>query len=192
MTDRNIFIAIEGIDGAGKTTVCHLLGERLSATQYKTPSSPFADTRARIDERVNFHSRFYYYLASVFHASAEIATLLKDSSVVCDRYILSTVCFHKAADASLAYFDDSSLPLLQPDVTFFLNADYDTRIKRIASRENMPIHAVKQQMLHDAAYQEQVKAEFQKYPHLIWIDTGSLAPEAVVDNIVQTINPAEG
>ena len=192
MTGKNTFIAVEGIDGAGKTTVCHLLAEKLGARQYKTPSSPFANTRARIDDTVNLHSRFYYYLASVFHASAEIEDLLKHSSVVCDRYILSTVCFHKAADSSLAYFDDRNLPLLQPDVTFFLNADYDTRIERIASRENMPIHAVKQQVLHGAAYQEQVKAEFQKYPHLIWIDTGTQSPEAVVDTIVQFITPATG
>jgi len=95
MINKNKFIALEGIDGSGKTTVCKLLSKKMKAYLYKTPSWPFANLREIIDKTVDIKSRFYFYLSSVFHASAEIEELLKKRHVVCDRYILSTLCYRQ-------------------------------------------------------------------------------------------------
>jgi dTMP kinase len=184
MTNGNKFIALEGIDGSGKTTVCKNLCKKINAEFYKTPSYPFSDFRSLIDKNVNIKSRFYFYLSSVLHASSEIKELLKTKPVVCDRYILSTLCYHRAADSFFYFFDDSKLEILKPDLTLYLNADYDVRMKRIAHRENIDyLDVFINSDFHDEEFQKKVELEFLKYKNLIWVDTNILSAEDVTDKI---------
>jgi dTMP kinase len=183
MINGNKFVALEGIDGSGKTTVCTQLCKKINAEMYKTPPFPFSDLRDLVDKSVNIKSRFYFYLSSVMHASSEIVELLKQKNVVCDRYILSTLCYHRAADAFLNSFDENKLDILQPDFTFYLDADYDVRVKRIAYRENTHCADIFNRDLHEKKFQEKVELEFSRYKNLIWIDTNSFSSEDVADKI---------
>jgi len=185
MINGNKFFVIEGIDGSGKTTVCKKLCNKIGAEFYKTPSFPFSDIRNLIDENVNIRSRFYFYLSSVLHASCEINELLKDKTVVCDRYILSTLCYHRAADSIFKAFDESNIDILQPDLTFYLNANYDVRMKRIVQRENIEFEDAFNSDLHDESFQKKVEFEFLKYEKLIWVDTNSLSAEEVSQKILK-------
>ena len=53
------FIAIEGIDGVGKSTCAKLLAEKMSAYYYKTPSGIFEKVRTTIDISVDPYTRVY-------------------------------------------------------------------------------------------------------------------------------------
>ena len=187
MQNRNKFIVIEGIDGSGKTTVSKLLSEKLNALMYKTPSWPFSDWRDVIDKTVDIKSRFYFYLSCVIHASTEIEKLLENKNVVCDRYILSTLCYHRASDSFFINFDENQLDILFPDYTFFLDAGYEVRMKRIAARENANNSDVIKSRLHDREYQGKVQYEFSKYKDLLWINTNKASPEIIADIIYKKL-----
>jgi len=154
---------------------------------YKTPSFPFSEIRNLVDENVNLKSRFFFYLSSVIHASQEINELLKTKTVVCDRYIHSTLCYHRAADDFFDSFNENKLELLQPDFSFYLDADYDVRMRRIAYRENLENEVAVNSDLHDKKFQEKVQLEFSRYKNLIWISTNSISPEEVADKIFKKI-----
>ena len=185
MINGNKFIALEGIDGSGKTTVCQQLSKKFNAEFYKTPPYPFSDLRDKVDKCVDIKSRFYFYLSSVIHASSEIVKLLKHKYVVCDRYILSTLCYHRALEPFFKSFDENNLDILQPDITFYLYADYDVRIKRIAYREKQKNSDVVNSGLHDKKFQKKVEFEFSRYKHLVLINTNNISPEGVVDEILK-------
>jgi len=188
MINKNKFIALEGIDGSGKTTVCKLLSKKMKAYLYKTPSWPFANLREIIDKTVDIKSRFYFYLSSVFHASAEIEELLKKRHVVCDRYILSTLCYHRASGSSFKLFNETYLDIIIPDFTFFLNADYEVRMKRIAIREHIDHSDVLNSAFHDREYQDKVKYEFATYTNMVWVNTNDRSPKDVTELIYQEIS----
>ena len=118
------------------------------------------------------------------HASCEINELLKDKTIVCDRYILSTLCYHRAVDSSFKTFDESNIDILQPDLTFYLTANYDVRMKRIAQRENIEFEDASHSNLHDESFQKKVELEFLKYEKLIWVDTNILSAEEVSQKIL--------
>jgi len=187
MINGNQFIALEGIDGSGKTTVCKILSKKINAEIYKTPSWPFSDLRDVIDNTVDIKSRFFFYLSSVIHASSEIARLLKHKHVVCDRYILSTLCYHRASESFLKSFDENQVGILQPDYTFFLNADYNIRMERIAIRGNADNSEVLNSDLHDKKCQDMIELEFSKYNNMLWINTNDILPEDVADIICEKI-----
>lgn len=188
MINVNKFIALEGIDGSGKTTVCQILSKKIDAAMYKTPSWPFSDLRDVIDKTVDIKSRFYFYLSSVIHASTEIDKLLKHKHVVCDRYILSTLCYHRASESFFKSFDENQIDILQPGFTFFLNADYEVRMKRIAIRENADNTDILNSNLHDEEYQSKVEGEFSKYKNMLWINTNDTSPEVIAENIFKKLS----
>ena len=187
MKNGNKFIVIEGIDGSGKTTVSKYICNIIDAQFYKTPSFPFSDIRKLIDENVNLKSRFFFYLSSVIHASHEIRELLKTRTVVCDRYILSTLCYHRAADPFLKSFNETKVEILEPDLTFYLDANCNVRMKRITKRENVDFKDLFNSDLHVEEFQDKVESEFRKYKNLIWVNTNILSAEDVADQLIEKI-----
>ncbi|MFZ5772368.1 MAG: dTMP kinase [Thermodesulfobacteriota bacterium] len=187
MVVENKFIVLEGLDGSGKTTICKKLCQILNGEIYKTPSYPFSNFRNLIDDKVNMKARFFFYLSSVLHASEEIKNMLKKSHVVCDRYILSTICYHIAAEQSLNYFDKNQIDILKPNYTFYLNAEYNIRMRRISQRENTDLTDTLHQKLHDEHFQNKVKKEFLKHNEIICVDTNIKSPEEIAHKIYSDI-----
>ena len=90
-------IAIEGIDGAGKTTVAKLLAEEINGVYYKTPSQKFSQCRMLFEGNSRRSlSRFLFYASILWAAWDEIKNALQTKPVVVDRYILSTKIYHEA------------------------------------------------------------------------------------------------
>ncbi len=116
------FIVLEGLSGVGKTVVGQALARTLNGVLYKTPPPPFTLIRDEVDRTCDLEARFFFYLAGVLHASSEIASLLKERPVVCDRYILTTDCYHRALGL-MAHLDYSTLHLLQPTITVLLTCE---------------------------------------------------------------------
>jgi thymidylate kinase len=135
MSEKSIFIVIEGLDGSGKSTICEKLGHKLNCTIYKTPSFPYSKIRSEVDSTADAAARFFFYLSSVFYASTEISALLKKNSVVCDRYLYSTICYHAILNPSFSKFAIGDWNILRPDFTFFLSTPFEERVRRIAARE---------------------------------------------------------
>lgn len=147
-TNDRQFIVIEGIHGSGKTELCKLLAQQISGQYYTTPPQIFVPAREKIDKKATLQARFWFYLASVVQASHEIGKMLETQSVVCDKYILSTICYHRALGLDIEV--PAWATYTNPDHTFLVYCDDDVRLKRLrASRGpvmDIEEHNLRQQM----------------------------------------------
>jgi len=147
-TNAHQFIVLEGISGSGKTELGKLLAQQIFGQYYTTPPEAFCISRKEIDENATLEARFWFYLASVVQASCEIDKILETQNVVCDKYILSTICYHRAMGLDVKI--PKGVTSLNPDHTFLVYCDNDVRLKRLrASRgpiTNKEKYALRQQM----------------------------------------------
>lgn len=127
------FIVLEGLGGVGKTTVGKILAEKIGGVYIKTPTAPFLSARKEIDACADPMARFFFYLSTVIQVSAEISHIIETTPVVCDKYILATVCWHRAMgiDVHMPEF----VKIRVPDFTFLLTCSEFKRIKRLDQRD---------------------------------------------------------
>jgi thymidylate kinase len=131
-----MFIVLEGLSGVGKTTVGAFLAAHLGGTFVSTPPSTWAPMRATVDETDDWDARYLWYLAGVVRTGHEVLCRLMAEHVVCDRYILSTLCHHRVMGVDVLDYEDciTRFRLPRPDVTVLLVCDHDVRHRRIALR----------------------------------------------------------
>lgn len=176
------FIALEGISGSGKTELGKLLSQQISAQYYTTPPEAFRLSRKDIDENACLESRFLFYLASVVHASYEISKILKTRSVVCDKYIWSTICYHTTLGLNIKIPQWATY--IQPDHTFLIVCDNNVRLKRLRLRcgpiMNKERYEIRQQM------EQRCLIEHRKH-WLREIDNTTDGPQHAVDQILAAI-----
>jgi dTMP kinase len=131
-----IFIAIEGLDGSGKSTMSKKVAEKIDAKLLKTPPDEFNQIRKKIDylyRRCSEGSRLFY-LSTVFYASdIVLQELQKKRSVVIDRYWMSSLVYNNSN------IDDQDIiklsrNLANPDLTIFLDVSKTKRFGRMMSR----------------------------------------------------------
>lgn len=192
MTGRNVslpneaayrFIAIEGLDGSGKTTVARQLAKAIGAKPFRTPPPGFTSARRFIDTTAQLNSRFLFYLCSVTHASESVRKFLQSGHVVCDRYVASTIAYHRSLGLSLAW-DFDELNLVQPHFTFFLQITNEAeRRRRISSRGRI---TAADSLLEDTKLRKRLVKEFHKFS-MIEVDTTYLTVDEVVSTIRQHI-----
>ena len=128
-----LFVCIEGLDATGKTSVSQALAPHLGAYYYKSPGGPYAEARRIVDEVVDPITRYFFYRAAVQYDSNIIRGLLQNGSVVCDRYIYSTIVCHAAMDERIQGLFETT-GLVMPDYVFVLTANEDVRMRRLAWR----------------------------------------------------------
>ena len=143
------FFVFEGIDGSGKSTVARMVYERF-ATMGREPvltaeptdswvgdmvrrgneeaSSPFTETLLYVADRAEHTSQIERWLAS-------------GKSVVCDRYVGSTLAYQGVTlrphlgEAARDWLRSINAPFtLRPDATFLLLLDPELAMERLDSR----------------------------------------------------------
>lgn len=128
-----MFIALEGIDCSGKTTVTQLLAAQEGMVSYATPPKAFRQQRERVDAEASPEEHYRFYLESMKIASAEISALLgAGSSVVCDRYWLTTYVYHRVMGLQVNITDFADL--IMPDLTVLLLVCPDIQAERFLQR----------------------------------------------------------
>ena len=182
MKNANVFVTIDGVDGVGKTTVAQLLASEGALHYYKSPSGAFAQLRKEVDNHAIPIERYCFYRTATQYDSVQIGQLLKTTSVVCDRYIASTVAYHIAMDARIrvVHSDDG---LLKPDFAFLLGARSEIRDKRILERAKVLSDA---KLEGDSALLDRVAQIFMSFG-LIHIDTSDITAEEVAAEIKHMI-----
>ena len=123
------FIVLEGISGSGKTEIGMKLAERISARYYTTPPALFRQIRREVDKNLCIEARFLFYLSSVIQASCEIGKILETQSVVCDKYIWSTICYHSVFGLKVELPQPETY--LQPDHVFLVVCNDQKRLERL-------------------------------------------------------------
>jgi len=131
MARRYPFVVLEGLSGTGKSTCGRIVAARLAAVLLDAPLPPLDAVRPAMDG-MPLSVRYLFYLTAVAHVSEVVKTQLARTAVVCDRYVLTTQCFHQAA--GLRVLDSSSLGLLEPDLTVLITCEDNVRRRRLLAR----------------------------------------------------------
>lgn len=181
---RGLFIAIEGIDGADKTTCSKLLAEKIGAHYYKTPSGIFEKVRLEVEKLKNVEIRFLFYLTSTVHASNEIRELLSKQPVVCDRYLYSTLTYHKSLGVDVSCLNLDKLQIMRPDFCLYLYANDMVIKERVSKRECKSRSDL--ELEKNKELQRKIHEEFMGMP-LIKIDTTEIDIEKTCDKILLKI-----
>ena len=178
------FVVVEGIDGVGKTTCAKAVAKKIGGIYYKTPSKKFEKERVEFDLSKNYSSRFLFYLKVVNHASSEISKLILKKPVVCDRYIYSTIAYHRALGVKIpSNLIEKSL-ILVPNLTIYLWADQKTCSQRITERG---VYSNSDKELEkDKNLQEKIHKEFETFS-LTLINTSNLTITEVSNKIIEII-----
>lgn len=200
MIKKYRYIAIEGIDGAGKTTIANLLYSKLSEKYNKTTlmKEPYDnDLSKKIKEIISKeHEKnldYGYLLALLFTADRSIKNidlkkyLNSDYIIISDRSIYSTFSYQILYEGiDIEWLKCVSKYIIRPDITFILDVDPRIAVERINSR-NKNITSYE-----NTEFLKKVRENFLKlkeiFPddNIIYID-GKEKPEEILEKILSII-----
>jgi thymidylate kinase len=180
-----MLITLEGADGCGKTTLCHILAERLGATAYATPPKKYLEARDQVDKQASAEEHYRFYRDGVYDAHNEIVSLLENNGkVVTDRYWLTTYTYHQIMGVAVSKSDFTSI--IQPDLTVILALNHETQIKRMQDRGMSvgDLRVLDKQMEVAKAFYQNV-TEF-NIPFIV-IDTQRFSPDQCAEIVITAI-----
>ncbi len=152
---RGSFIVVEGLDGAGTTTQCAALAERLRAlgrevlvtcepstgpigVQIRQALSGRLGLASSRDERPPLTAptlALMFAADRMDHLASEIEPALRRGAVVlCDRYVLSSLAY-QGPTVGVEWVQQINAHALAPDLTLFLKIDVKSASARRAVRQ---------------------------------------------------------
>lgn len=149
----SLFIAIEGLDGSGKTTLAKqlakFLGQALECpvqfTYQPHDESCGGDYIRQVLKKEITHfteeALLYGFAANrQDHGARVINPILDDKGgiVICDRYYLSSLVYQSSEKYPLDYVMMINQTARQPDLTIFMNVDNQTVYERMKVRNKPP------------------------------------------------------
>ncbi len=201
---KNLFIALEGIDGSGKSTQMQLLTKKLEEAGHKVyttfePSNGAIGTMIRTILKGDTHTDDRI-IAGLFVADRLDHLLNKDNgilkkmdegfTVICDRYCFSSYAYqgtHMSMDWVIAA-NAMSVSILKPDVNVFIDIDPEVSMQRISTnRETVEIY-------ENLENQKKVKEKFfeafdrMKDQENIFIVEGNRKPELIAEDIFKELH----
>jgi thymidylate kinase len=184
-------IAIEGIDGVGKSTIAQRLADRLAFTYVEKPLKYLFDNPGedhnyiRIRDYVNkqpdrFFTSWFYGLGNIF-----LYHKFKGQNIITDRHLVSNYCW-SGAQESEPVFDLLVKELGSPDFTFLIYASPDVVISRIKKRDQDDPDTTKARLIPELYPKMEgfLKRYNMKY---LLIDSSNLAVNQIITIILDTL-----
>lgn len=196
VSELPVFVVLEGLDGAGKSTCARHLARILDARLMTTPSPEMRTLRTQIlaSYGTSQEAAQLFYMSTVFAAADEVgATLAAGRSVVMDRYFLSTQAY-AAFRKSRLELDALAHMLIPAHLTVYLDAPAEVRAERLKSRgcsedDRVTLTPVAHERLRQLHRQ---KAELPVVGRWMEIDNSSQDPQAVLEQILDAIRVMAG
>ncbi len=189
---RPVFIALEALDGVGKTTLARSLAARIGGVAMNTPGDGLREVSGAVLQGLGPHqdARCLFYAASVLARGAEARRMVAGgTSVIMDRYWLSTISYARARGVTESFAEVEAL-VPAPDLTVLLVVDEAERSSRLQARG---LTAADRETL-DRAFRDRVLGEMvsrDRRPELrpgLELDVTGLGPadalEAVIAKVV--------
>ena len=184
-------IAIEGMDGVGKTTTAKMLAAVLGYKYVEKNLHELFDEEGRLDnyfrirDKVNgsndrLFTSWFYALGNIY-----LHTNHNDDNVVTDRYFLSNYAWSGTDDNRVVY-DLLVKKLGFPDLTVILYANEKAIVERLRSRDEQDSDLNKVQLAKEKYEKMLFFCEAYKMPYMV-IDTSNLSPKEVVEVIMKRI-----
>ena len=185
-------IAIEGMDGSGKTTIAKILSEKLG---YKYIDKPFKI----IYEGLNLNEkqikdlewRLYELedeaLLTMFYGIGLLyGTRCSDENIIYDRHFVSNYYWHGNEETKKLH--EIIVDLCgKPDLTILLKANVDERMKRINDRDKLDRDLTNSAM-YDYGYDKMENYLRDNNFNYLIIDTEQFNQEEVIEKIIENIH----
>ncbi|MCC6016308.1 MAG: dTMP kinase [Desulfurococcaceae archaeon] len=144
---KGSLIAIEGIDGAGKTTTAKILVEKLrelgfeAEYTYEPFSSPFSGALKKYIEEFGEVEPEIEALAMaldrLFHVKKVIEPLLKKGVIVItDRYVYSSIAYQGAKGADIDWIKIVNRYAVEADLVIYLRVPLEIALERMKRKES--------------------------------------------------------
>ena len=162
-------IAIEGIDGIGKTTVALMLAETLRGIFIEKPLQYLLGGRKKYEQlAAKLNMQASADLRAWFHGFGDMyfSHYLADGTVVTDHYFLSNWVRNSTAD-NIKIFDVLAGQIRPPDYTFLLAADMDVLREHAASEKPAGDDSRNLMLLEDIQRKYAAGLERYGFPHTV-------------------------
>lgn len=182
-------IAIEGLDGSGKTTTAQRVAEIIGFNFIEKPLHYFTDLGNSFENYMNITGRINISKSSIkarFYGLGNyyVSLLSKDNNVVTDRHLASNYYWNCEDDEK--FFKQLVADCGAPDLTIILFAEAEERRRRILERN--PNDKDLEQNVFDNEPYIKMKYFLDSYKmNYLLIDTTNIRQEEVVDIIVDEI-----
>ena len=149
---QNLFIALEGIDGSGKSTQAKLLAEKLKAEGYKVyatfePTDGMVGSLLRsilkgsikADERIIAGLFLADRLDHLLNEKNSLVKKMKEGyTVITDRYYFSSYAYHGTHMDMDWVIECNKMcaQILRPDVNIFIDVPPETSMQRISANRH--------------------------------------------------------
>ncbi|HMB45571.1 MAG TPA: dTMP kinase [Candidatus Methanoperedens sp.] len=199
---NGILIAAEGIDGAGKRTICSFMKELLESYEYKVTTFAYPDYYniwGKIIEdylhnkiELNINEQFFAYFIDILKDKDKIAELLRRGNIVItDRYFSSPVAFQcaKGFDYQKALSIIRMMDIVEPDLTLFIQIPPKLACHRKYQQKNyLDRHEKDLKLLEDVDIMYE-KMLSQKILSKKWVKiNGDQDPKKIEENIQNILN----
>lgn len=197
---RGIFIALEGIDGAGKTAQAEPVAEHLSKV-YRRPALHASDSkagewgkRARAWARGELELEPEQVLEAFVRDRAELshgiaAALQRGYVVVCDRWEHSSWAYSLASGLSsicIRHWVRRHPLAAHPDVVLWLDAPVEVALERVNRAAIARLRPEIRQRYETAEFLTRVAARYGLMPELVRVDA-SLPEREVTRHLIHAV-----
>ncbi|MBN2150943.1 MAG: AAA family ATPase [Candidatus Lokiarchaeota archaeon] len=185
-------VAIEGVDGVGKSTVCELLAKRLGFKFVEKPLHYLFDAEGAFDNYLRIRdyvnkqtdkvfTAWFYGLGNIF-----LYHRFKGEHIITDRHFLSN-WFWSGDEASRPVFECMIRLIGKPDFTFILYADEEVVVRRLKQRDSSDSDLAKTHLVSEA-YKKMEKFLLDYQMNYCTVDSSHRTPAQVVDAIIEHLS----
>jgi len=180
-----LVVAMEGLDGSGKSTVAGLLAEALSAARVGCPPQDMRDARRVADAKPPTERRAWYYRAVHESMARAIDHVFAGSTVVMDRSPATTAAYAAAERDVVASRSHLPAGLAMPDAIFLLELPEDVRLALIHGRD-LRLTGEENRLEVDDAFRKRVLAGYRALGAISVDASGT--PEQIAAEVVRRID----
>ncbi len=126
-----------------------------------------------VPARLSIDTSLLFYLSSAVYKSEIIKKLLRKQWVICDRYIYSTIAYHKIRGCSNGILPDmNNFPIIKPDFCFLIMVNDKIRLSRV--KERAVITKSNRIQSKKGTYANKMETEFKKFSLIRIINNSQL------------------
>jgi len=201
---KNLFIALEGIDGSGKSTQVKLLSENLQNAGHKVyaTSEPTDSSIGLLIRKIFKHiiEADHRTIAALYAAdrldhllnktNGILKKLEEGYTVITDRYYFSSYAYHGTHMSMDWVIETNSLSaeLLRPDINVFIDIPPDISMERISKGRDIPELYETNENLVNVRDKYFEAFEQLKFKENIFITDGNRLPEIIAADIWKEIS----
>lgn len=201
MSDKKLFIVVEGIDGCGKDTLIDNIVKTYKG-YVKTRNISDRPLGRGIRGMVGNHdsdiiNRFMHnhigvahmFLSELFVVQEEVKDLLKEDHVICSRWHYSTMAYIGDSPKVIDIIKEADKELLQPDLIIRLRLPVELALERMAKRNQKIEFFEKRDKLEVVSkrYDNLISLYGKDLP-ILHIPVEDLDKEEVLENVMLVIN----